>query len=281
MRRPEGFDEIRLKGLKFFAYHGVYETEKEKGQPFLVNITMRTDLRNAGKSDDLSMTVNYSDACLTASGIFMSRKFDLIEAAAEAVAEGLLLKYTMLESVSVEVFKPEAPIGVGFENISVYITRSRHKAYIAVGSNIGDGPDTIRKAAALLSECDGISIVKVSGLITTRPYGPVEQADFTNGCWEIDTLLTPEELLQRLHETENALGRERTVHWGPRTIDLDIIYYDDLIMDTPDLTIPHADMHNRTFVLEPLNEIAPFVRHPILKLTPRQMLDCLEAESAE
>ncbi|MCR5279119.1 MAG: 2-amino-4-hydroxy-6-hydroxymethyldihydropteridine diphosphokinase [Lachnospiraceae bacterium] len=271
-------DEIRITGLKFYAYHGVYDSEKEKGQPFMVDITLRANLREAGISDNLTKTVNYAEAAGVAAEIFMSRKFDLIEAAAEAMAGGLLRKYSMLSSVSIEVYKPEAPIGMEFDNVSVYITRKRHKAYIAVGSNIGDGPATIEKASELLGANEDITIVKKSSLITTKPYGPVKQDDFTNGVWEVDTLLTPEELLFKMHETENALGRERLVHWGPRTIDLDIIYYDDLILDSEDLTIPHADMHNRDFVLKPLMELAPCKRHPLFNMTTAQMLEVLSAE---
>lgn len=273
----ERYDEIRIKGLRFHAFHGVGPSEKENGQLFLVDITMRANLRPAGLSDDLSRTVNYAEACYKASEIFTGHKYDLIEAAAEAVAVGLLREYAALRSVSVEVFKPEAPINADFDNVSVYITRERHTAFIAVGSNIGDGPEIVDKAAEMINESKDTVIVKRSGLITTKPYGPVEQADFTNGMWEVETFLSPEELLELLHKTENALGRERSIHWGPRTMDLDIIYYDDLVMGSEDLAIPHPDMHNRTFVLEPLNEIAPYVRHPITGLTPSQMLSLISS----
>ena len=265
-------DEIRIKGLKIYAYHGVLDSEKEKGQTFLVDITMRTNLSKAGISDDLNATINYADVCLNVTKTFTSRKFDLIEAAAEATAESILLNYPLCESVSVEVFKPEAPIHCEFGNVSVYITRTWSRAFISVGSNIGDGPATIDKAKELLFADPKIRLTKEATLISTKPYGYEDQADFTNGMWEINTLYSPEELLEGLHKVENALGRERKIHWGPRTIDLDIVYYDDLIMNTGDLTIPHVDMHNRAFVLEPLKELDPFIKHPVTGKTAPQML---------
>ena len=99
----------------------------------------------------------------------------------------------------------------------------------------------------------------------------IEQDDFLNACLLLKTLLSPEELLVRLHEIEQAAHRERIIHWGPRTLDLDILLYDDLILETEELVIPHPEMHLRDFVLKPLREIAPNKRHPILQKTVAQM----------
>ena len=99
-----------------------------------------------------------------------------------------------------------------------------------------------------------------------------DQPDFTNGMWKVETLMDPFSLLKKLNEIEARLGRERLVHWGPRTIDLDIIYFDDETIDTEKLTIPHIDMANREFVLKPLSEVDPYKRHPINKMTAGEML---------
>src|SRR5699024_2987577 len=127
-----------------------------------------------------------------------------------------------------------------------------------------------------LRTAEGCRVQRVSSFIVTPPYGGVEQGDFLNGCLELRTRLEPMELLELLHGIESAAGRERLVHWGPRTLDLDILFYDGLVLDSSELTIPHPDMANRAFVLVPLSELAPQLRHPLTKKTVRQMLDELK-----
>ena len=100
-----------------------------------------------------------------------------------------------------------------------------------------------------------------------------DQDNFLNGCLELETLLPPEELLEELNRIESEAGRERKVHWGPRTLDLDIIFYDDLIVQETELCIPHVDMQRRSFVLEPLAQIAPYKRHPVYGKTVKEMLE--------
>ena len=107
----------------------------------------------------------------------------------------------------------------------------------------------------------------------------MEQDNFLNGVIEIETLLEPEELLDVLHEIENNAGRERLLRWGPRTLDLDILFFDKLIYESDTLVIPHPDIQNRSFVLQPLSTMAPNYRHPVLGTTVRQELDELERSS--
>ena len=121
-------------------------------------------------------------------------------------------------------------------------------------------------------------VTKVSSYLVTAPYGGVEQDDFLNGALELRTLLTPEELLQKLHAIEGAAGRERLVRWGPRTLDLDILFYDDLVLDAPALQIPHKELHLRSFVLRPLAELAPWKRHPLLGKTVAELLEGCPAD---
>ena len=109
----------------------------------------------------------------------------------------------------------------------------------------------------------------------TKPYGGVEQDDFVNGAIALKTLLSPQELLEKLHEIEQHANRERIIHWGPRTLDLDIIFYDKLVYEDENLIIPHIDMQNRDFVLAPMNQIAPYLRHPVLNQTISQLLNTL------
>ena len=134
----------------------------------------------------------------------------------------------------------------------------------------------IGNAVKMLNEQRDCIVTKASGLYTTAPYGYTDQPEFLNGALCVKTLQSPEQFLRTLHSIEQQLGRERTIHWGPRTIDLDILLYDDIVMSTETLTIPHIDMENRLFVLKPLDEIAGFMRHPILNKTIHQLYTQLE-----
>ena len=190
----------------------------------------------------------------------------------------MLLRYPLLKGVTLEIKKPWAPIGLPMETVAVKITRFWHRAYLGLGSNLGDKKAYLDRAVEALNETPGCRVEKVSSYHVTAPYGGVEQEDFLNGCLALDTLLPPQELLERLHEIEAEAHRERTVRWGPRTLDLDILLYDDLILETDDLILPHVEMHKRGFVLNPLKEIAPNKRHPILKQTVTELAAALSGD---
>ena len=168
--------------------------------------------------------------------------------------------------------KPWAPIGLPVDFASVEITRGWHTAYIALGSNMGDKKGFLNYGINALYHTAGCKPLVVSNFIETEAYGGVEQDTFLNGCLKMRTLLTPQELLRRLNQIEAEAGRERLIHWGPRTLDLDIIFYDDLICQENELCIPHVDMQNRYFVLKPLHQIAPYKRHPGNGKTVHEML---------
>jgi 2-amino-4-hydroxy-6-hydroxymethyldihydropteridine diphosphokinase len=134
------------------------------------------------------------------------------------------------------------------------------RVLISLGSNLGDRVLNCKKA---LGEISGFAeILRVSSAYETEPIGHEDQPYFINCAAEIETALPPLELLGRLHEVERGLGRLRGETWGPRIIDIDIIFYDDLIIDTEELTIPHVSAHARRFVLEPICEINPMFVHP-------------------
>lgn len=269
-------DFIKITGLKIFAHHGVLAEEKERGQDFYINANLYYDMNKPGKTDDLQYALNYADVCAYMTDIFTSQIFDLIEAAADYLCKNLLIHYPIIKRIELELCKPHAPIGLPFENVSVNLQRGWHTVYLAVGSNMGDSRKLILEAVEKLSQKEEIRQVQASELIITKPYGPVEQDDFVNGCIKLQTLLNPEELLMFLHELEAQADRRREVHWGPRTLDLDIIFYDKLVYESDDLIIPHVDMHNRQFVLEPLMQLCPNYRHPILGQTVEQMYTKLQ-----
>ena len=270
-------DQIKIDGLRFFAHHGVFDFETEQGQYFELSAVLETDTHTAGMSDCLEDSTSYAEVAQFLQDELTQNTFKLLEAAAEYACQAVLLHFPLIHAITLELRKPDAPIELEFQSVSVKIRRSWHTAYVALGSNMGNKEQFINGALTGLQETQSIRVKKVSSLIVTAPYGGVEQDDFLNGVCEIETLLTPQELLDRLHELEQNAGRERKIVWGPRTLDLDILLYDDVVMHTPTLTIPHIDMNNRDFVLRPLAEIAPYAIHPLERKPVVQLLKELAA----
>lgn len=269
-------DEIRIERLEVFAHHGVFPEETRDGQVFYVNAVLCTDVHRAGEEDNLSYSIDYGEVCFFITEWMQNNTCLLLEAVAEKLARALLLKYDLICGLDLEILKPHAPIKLPFGCVSVKVHRGWHRSYIGVGSNIGDREGHIKSAVEALKANPLIRVKKVSDLIVTKPYGGVEQEDFLNGALELETLLNPEELLETLHEIENAAGRTRDIHWGPRTLDLDILFFDDLCYRSETLVIPHPDMENRQFVLAPLTMIAPYMRHPATGKTVKALLKELE-----
>ena len=265
-------DFIKIDGLEVFANHGFYDAEVSLGQKFVVSAKLFYDARLAGVSDDLDKTINYAEACKYICDVMCRNNYKLIERVAEVLARKLLLKYEMITDVEITIKKPWAPIGLPLDSVSVTIFRSWHESFLSIGSNMGDKRKYLDDAISFLRNNEDIKDIAVSEYIETEPYGEVEQDDFLNAAVKLKTMLTPYELLEVLHEAEQMAGRERKVHWGPRTLDMDILMYDDIVLGDKDLTIPHPDMVNRDFVLRPLCEIAPYAVHPIYRRTVKDML---------
>lgn len=272
-------DYISIKNLEVFSKHGVLEEENRLGQKFAIDLCMYFDTRVAGVSDDLEKSVDYGKVCHFVNAFMKGHTYKLIETAAERLAEDILIEYPALSKVGITVKKPWAPIGLPLEEVAVTIERGWHTAFLSLGSNMGDREEYIRNALNILRENDRISILSESDLIETEPYGMLQQDKFINGAIGLRTLHTPTELLTFCKNLEKMAGRVKTEHWGPRPLDIDILFYDDAVVDLPDLTIPHIDMQNRQFVLEPLCQIAPYLRHPIFKKTIKEMFDELMAKA--
>jgi len=138
--------------------------------------------------------------------------------------------------------------------------------YISSGSNLGDKKANILRAIDKIKRSN-IEVLNVSSFYRTKPYGYQNQDDFYNIVIKIKTTQSPQNLLKLCLEIEKEMGRTRTIKWGPRTIDLDLLFFDKKIINTDQLVIPHPDLHNREFVLKPLLEISPQLVHPIFKKT--------------
>ena len=147
-------------------------------------------------------------------------------------------------------------------------------AFICLGSNVGDRFVNLFDAAGLVIN-HGVRR-NVSSVYKTKPVGYLDQPDFLNFVMEIQTDLRPEELLREMKAIEKLMGREETFRYGPRIIDLDIVMFGSEIINTPELTVPHPRMHERRFVLVPMVEIAPELKHPVLYKTMKELLNNTE-----
>lgn len=266
-------DKIEIRDLECYCHHGVLKEENVLGQKFLVSASLYMDTRKAGKSDDISTSVDYAEVAHFINDTMRKTKYRLIEAAAEKLAREILLRFSVLEAVEIWIKKPWAPILLPLDTVSVTIRREWFRVYAGVGSNMGDRRKYIEDAFAGISGDPCCKNAYMSELIETEPYGYTEQDMFLNGVICFDTLYSPEELLEFFHVLEKEGNRERTIHWGPRTIDLDILFYGDEVIQTEELIIPHKGIPERQFVLKPLQQIAPFLIHPVSGKTVSQMLE--------
>lgn len=266
-------DKIEIKNLQVYAHHGVYEQEQQLGQRFIVSAVLRADLSLAGKSDRIEDTVNYGSVARLITQTLQSQNYKLIERAAQAVAEAVLKSTNQISTVTIRIEKPWAPIGLPLDAAAVEITRGWHEVYVALGSNMGDKKGYLDMAVERLRQQDEMRVEAVSDWITTKAWGYTEQDDFLNGAIKLKTTLSPLEMLDRLQAIEQLAERKRELHWGPRTLDLDLLLYDDELICTDRLNIPHPFMEERLFVLRPMAQIAPWLRHPVSKKTMKELCD--------
>ena len=258
-------DKIHIKDLEIIGFHGAIPEEKVLGQKFVLSFELDVDLRQAGKNDDLTKTVHYGELAQKVEEEFTKTSYDLIEKAAEGICEFVLLNYPLVKKVKLLLKKPWAPTRKHVEYVAVEIERKWNKVYIAAGSNLGDKEETLKEAIYIIDKRKDCVVTKVSNFYTTDPVGYEDQDQFVNCVFEINTLQTPSELMDTLLEVEKDFKRERIIRWGPRTLDLDIIFYNDIISYDEHILIPHPRAHERHFVMKPMCDINPYYVHPIYR----------------
>lgn len=271
-------DCITIKNLEVFTKSNVFENERSISKKFAINAKLYLNTKEAGTYDDIYKTVDYCKVCSFIDAFVKGHCFHLYETLTERLATDILIEFPLVEKIWLEVRKLWPAVGLPIEEVAIEVERGWHKAYLSLGSNMSDREKSIREALYYMENNEAVRIIKESKIIETEPYGMTQQDKFLNMAIEVDTLMDPMELLTYCKNLERMAGRIKTEHWGPRPLDIDIIFYDDIIMDTEKLTIPHPDMHNRQFVLDPLMEIAPYVRHPGIHKTVKELQEGLNED---
>lgn len=251
-------DRISISGISATGYHGVFDFEKRDGQSFVIDVVLHVDISRAAASDNVADTVHYGEVSELVVTQIQAGPWDLIEKLGSEVADAILAAYPTVATVEVVVHKPQAPIPVPFSDVSISLTRHQlqHTAVIALGANLGDPQATLAAAVAELGA--ELEILKTSPLAVTKPVGgPPDQPDYTNQVIEVRTQRSPHELLDLCQRIEAAHHRTREVRWEARTLDLDLITYDHLVLDDPRLTLPHPRAALRGFVLAPWSWMDP------------------------
>lgn len=266
-------DKIYLKNVEIFANHGVFQEEKKLGQKFILDLELTLSLEEAGKCGDLTKSVHYGELCQGIEKEFTKESYDLIETAAEKVAEYTLINYPIISCVKVKLKKPWAPIGRHLDYAAVEIERSWHEVYLSIGSNIGDKEKNLNEAIEKIGLLENTIVENTSTFLLTEPWGYTDQEEFLNGALKVKTLFSPKDFMRKLLDIESEMKRVRKLRWGPRIIDLDIIFYDNIVLDYEDITVPHPRMEERYFVLKPLSEIAPNKVHPLLNKRVFKLLE--------
>ncbi len=258
-----GMDRIEISGLRVMTIVGVLRHERESPQPLEIDIVLEGDLRDAGSSDDLADTAHYGLVAERAAAIARESKDELLERLVHRIAEDAL-EFDRVEAVEVVVRKLRPSIPEDVQTTAVRIRRTRadlqipprtsHRVIVALGTNLGDRVAYLKLAVAELDS----SIIDQSQVFETAPVGgPHDQGAYLNMVVVVETSLDPFAMLRRCQRIESLALRQRVVHWGPRTLDVDLLFFDDITVDSPELTIPHPRYTERHFVLTPLSEVAP------------------------
>jgi len=263
---------ILIKDLNLFGYHGVKESEKKDGQNFRFNIEILINKGSFLNDDSIENTLNYSEAIKLIKRINSSERFNLLETFSQTIAEDIMKISPLVEKVMVRIEKTSPPIKENLKSVGVeYVLgrkreekdKSKNKkvdVFLSLGSNVGDRENNLRKAVDMIGDNPHINILEVSSIYETEPMYLKDQNSFYNVVLQAHTgiELGPFEMMGFLKGIEFGFGRKRTKKkYGPRIIDIDLLYYGEIVIESDFLTLPHPGIEERKFVLVPLSEIAP------------------------
>jgi dihydroneopterin aldolase/2-amino-4-hydroxy-6-hydroxymethyldihydropteridine diphosphokinase len=283
-------DHIYVNGLRLMALVGVLPHERDALQPVQIDVDLEVDLSEAGVTDNLDDTANYGAISTAIAEVVRTSSDTLLERLAARIADRVL-HFDHVEVADVMVTKLRPPIPEDLVSSAVRIVRSRvdmsvparHRAIVALGSNLGDRAAYLRFGLERLS-----NVVSQSQVFETDPVGgPDNQGPYLNMVAVVDTDLDPFAMLRRLLQIESEAHRVRVERWGPRTLDLDLLFYDDYTIESEELTVPHPRFAERRFVLEPLSEVTVEFcpsnwrdRLPAYGVYPRGPIDSLVAHTS-
>lgn len=248
-------ERIELKGLRVLGRCGAGEEERAVPQPLEIDLEVVVDLTGAAASDELADTVDYAGVCDRVAEVVTAQAVALLEHLAELLAQAVLELDGRIEWVVVAVRKLRPPVPYDLASAGVSLTRfraQRLRAFLGLGSNVGEREEQLRRAVAGLPD-----VVGVSPVYETEPVGGPAQERYLNAVVELVTERSPRQLLDVARALEHLAGREAGERFGPRPLDVDVLLVGDLNIDEADLVVPHPRMWARRFVLAPLADLAP------------------------
>ena len=263
---------IIIKDLNLFGYHGVKESEKKDGQNFRFNIEIFISKSSFLNDDSIENTLNYSEVIRLVKSLNSDNRFNLLETFSQTIAEDIMKISPLVEKVMVRIEKTSPPVKENLKSVGVEYVLDRKREekdkfekgkvdiYLSLGSNVGNRKNNLRKAVDLISSNPNINVVKVSSIYETEPMYLKDQNSFYNVVLQAHTgiELGPFEMIGFLKGIEYDFGRRGSEKkYGPRIIDIDLLYYGEIVIESDFLTLPHPGIEERKFVLVPLSEIAP------------------------
>ena len=247
---------LELRGLTYWGRHGVWPAERQRGQPFRVDVTL---VYEAGELEDtLERAVDYGAAERVVAAVVEGAPVQLLETLADRIARTLLDAFPALSRVDVAVHKPQAPLAGIFDDVVARRSVRRVvRAYLGLGANLGDRAANLRSGVRYLQSREELRIAAVSPLYETEPQDVLDQPAFLNAVLAVDTIAAPTQLLAICKQAEAAAGRLPGIRRGPRPLDVDILLYGQRTLVSPQLVIPHPRLEQRAFALRPLLDLAP------------------------